>query len=408
MIPVDLQEGSFVELFKQPSINWLGKKWWFYGISAVMFAIGAISYVVQGGLNYGIDFTGGTIVFIKFQNAPDLDLLRDTLTTPDAAPPLIQRFGSTADNTVQVRLQRLLEGGQAVAAERERLIAALEEGFGPGAAAGDRVDFNNAGVSQIADYLIQRDPDGLKAQEKSTLELDGHYRQAAEKLLDYRNKEADGLVGFLDELGRSGVSTAVVASLKQGFHAGAFAIKGLESIGAVVGGDLRKRATLAVLLALGAMLIYIAFRFKPIYGVAAILALVHDVVITLGLFALTQKEISLTVIAALLTLVGYSVNDTIVIFDRVRENVRLMPKEPLSDILNLSINQTLSRTIMTSGFTFIAVFSLFLFGGEVLNGFSFALTVGIIAGSYSTIALASTVVDWWYRRFGQKTGRKTA
>ena len=119
--------------------------------------------------------------------------------------------------------------------------------------------------------------------------------------------------------------------------------------------------------------------------------------ITLGLFALTQKEISLTVIAALLTLVGYSMNDTIVIFDRVRENLRIMRKESLYQILNLSINQTLSRTIMTSGMTFLSVFALFLFGGEVLNGFSFALTIGIIIGTYSSIAIASPIVEWWYR-----------
>ena len=397
-----------MELFKQTSINWLGKKWWFYGISTALLAIGVIAYVARGGLNYGIDFTGGTIVFVKFQNAPDLDLLRATLNAPGSAPPLIQRFGPAADNTVQVRLQRLLEGGQSVEAERERLVAALGKAFGSGPDAGDRIDFNNAGASLIADYLTQRDPDGLKAQEKSALELDAHYRQMAGTLLDYRNKEADGLVASLDDLGRAGASPAAVASLEQGFRAGPFAIKGLESIGAVVGSDLRRRATLAVLLAFGAMLVYIAFRFKPIYGVAAIFALFHDVAITLGLFALTQKEISLTVIAALLTLVGYSVNDTIVIFDRVRENLRLMRKESLFDILNLSINQTLSRTVMTSAFTFIAVFSLFLFGGEVLNGFSFALTIGIIIGSYSTIALAATIVEWWYRKYGQKTRRRTA
>ncbi len=397
-----------MELFKQTSINWLGKKWWFYGISAALFAIGIVSYVTRGGLNYGIDFTGGTIVFVKFQDAPDLDLLRETLKSPDSAPPLIQRFGQADDNTVQVRLQRLLEGGQTIESERERLVSSLGEAVGSGQDTGGRIDFNNAGASQIADYLAERDPDGLRAQSKSALDLDAYYRQMAGTLLDYRNKEADGLVASLDELGQAGVSPAVVASLGQGFHAGPFAIKGLESIGAVVGSDLRRRATLAVLLAFGAMLVYIAFRFKPIYGVAAIFALFHDVAITLGLFALTQKEISLTVIAALLTLVGYSVNDTIVIFDRVRENLRLMRKESLFDILNLSINQTLSRTVMTSGFTFIAVFSLFLFGGEVLNGFSFALTIGIIIGSYSTIALAATIVEWWYRKYGQKTRRRTA
>ena len=143
--------------------------------------------------------------------------------------------------------------------------------------------------------------------------------------------------------------------------------------------------------------VYIGFRFRPIYGVAAIVALFHDVSITLGLFALTQKEISLNVIAALLTLVGYSVNDTIVIFDRVRENLRLLRKETLTQVINISINQTMSRTILTSGMTFLAVFSLFLFGGEVLNGFSFALTVGIIIGSYSTMGIAGPIVEWWYK-----------
>src|SRR5262249_40108184 len=151
------------------------------------------------------------------------------------------------------------------------------------------------------------------------------------------------------------------------------AIKGRETVGAIVGADLRRRATLAVGLSFLGMLIYIGLRFKPIYGVAPIVALFHDPGRTLGLFALAPKEISLPVIAALLTLVGYSVNDTIVVFDRVRENLRLNRKESLPRILNLSINQTLSRTIMTSGMTFLSVIALYLFGGEVLNGFSFAL-----------------------------------
>jgi preprotein translocase subunit SecF len=135
---------------------------------------------------------------------------------------------------------------------------------------------------------------------------------------------------------------------------------------------------------------------------------IHDIAITIGLFAVTQKEISLTVIAALLTLVGYSMNDTIVVFDRVRENLRIMRKESLYKILDLSINQTLSRTIMTSGMTFLSVFALFVFGGEVLNGFSFALTVGIIIGTYSSIGIASPIVEWWYRSIEQKSKRKAA
>jgi preprotein translocase subunit SecF len=228
-------------------------------------------------------------------------------------------------------------------------------------------------------------------------------------MLQYRNTTGGGLVSSLDDLKSvAGVSAASVEALKKAFFAGPFAIKAVESLGAVVGADLRRRAMLAVGLSFLAMMVYIGFRFKPIYGVGAIFALFHDLTITLGLFALTQKEISLTVIAALLTLVGYSVNDTIVIFDRVRENLRLMRKESLTRIINLSINQTFSRTIITSGFTFLSVFALFLFGGEVLNGFAFALTIGIIIGSYSTIGIASTLVEWWYGNAEQKTKSRTA
>jgi preprotein translocase subunit SecF len=213
------------------------------------------------------------------------------------------------------------------------------------------------------------------------------------------------LLTSLDSVKAAGASNAVTAALEKDFFVGPFAIKGLESVGAVVGSDLRRRATLAVGLSFLGMLVYVGFRFKPIYGVAGVVALIHDVSITLGLFAITQKEISLTVIAALLTLVGYSMNDTIVIFDRVRENLRIMRKESLYQVLNVSINQTLSRTIMTSGMTFLSVFSLFIFGGEVLNGFSFALTIGIIIGTYSSIGIASPIVEWWYRAIDNKARR---
>ncbi len=196
------------------------------------------------------------------------------------------------------------------------------------------------------------------------------------------------------------MNPAVLAIMNKSFYAGPFAVVGNRSVGAVVGSDLRNRAALAVGLSFLGMLVYIGFRFKPIYGVGAIVALFHDILITLGLFALTQKEISLTVIAALLTLTGYSVNDTIVVFDRVRENLRTMRKDSLARVLNLSINQTLSRTIMTSGMTFLSVLALLAFGGEVLSGFSFALTVGIIIGTYSSIAIASPIVEWWYQVIG--------
>jgi preprotein translocase subunit SecF len=146
------------------------------------------------------------------------------------------------------------------------------------------------------------------------------------------------------------------------------------------------------------MLVYLWFRFELIYGVAAVVACFHDTIITVGAFSLTNQEISLTVIAAILTLIGYSMNDTIVVFDRIRENLRLSRREPLADLVNRSINQTLSRTVLTSGLTFLTVLSLFVFGGEVLRGFSFALVVGILIGTYSSIAVAAPMLvayqDW--------------
>jgi preprotein translocase subunit SecF len=144
------------------------------------------------------------------------------------------------------------------------------------------------------------------------------------------------------------------------------------------------------------MLVYIAFRFEWIYGVAAVIAVFHDTIITIGFFSLFDKEITLTVIAALLTLVGYSMNDTIVIFDRIRENLKISRREPLEVVMNRAVNQTLSRTVMTSGLTFLTVIALFLFGGPVLHGFSFALVCGILVGTYSSVFVASPIVLFWH------------
>ena len=189
---------------------------------------------------------------------------------------------------------------------------------------------------------------------------------------------------------------------------GKFEIRSAQSVGPKVGQDLRRQAVMATLYALGGILVYIAFRFEWIYGVAAVLAVFHDVLVTLGIFALFQWEISLTVIAALLTLIGYSMNDTIVIFDRIRENTRLRRRDSLVQLANDAINQTLSRTVITSGLTFVSVVAIVLFGGEVLRGFALALTIGILVGCYSTIAVASPVMLWWEYMTGGKKGHGRA
>jgi preprotein translocase subunit SecF len=183
----------------------------------------------------------------------------------------------------------------------------------------------------------------------------------------------------------------ITEALNTGFQ-GKFDVLGAESVGPKVGTDLRTHAVYATLLALGGILVYIAFRFEWVYGAAAVFAVFHDTLITLGFFSLFNREINLTVIAALLTLVGYSVNDTIVVFDRVRENLKARRRDDLETVLNDSINQTLSRTILTSGLTFLTVLALFIFGGDIINNFAFAMVIGIIVGTYSSIAVASPLV----------------
>jgi len=183
----------------------------------------------------------------------------------------------------------------------------------------------------------------------------------------------------------------IINALNKGFQ-GQFEVLSATSIGPKVGDDLKRQAVFATLYALGGILIYIAFRFEWIYGAAAVFAVFHDTLVTLGLFSIFGREINLTVIAALLTLVGYSVNDTIVVFDRVRENLKNRRREDLETVMNDSVNQTLSRTILTSGLTFITVLALFVFGGEIINHFAFAMVIGIIIGTYSSIAIAAPLV----------------
>jgi preprotein translocase subunit SecF len=184
----------------------------------------------------------------------------------------------------------------------------------------------------------------------------------------------------------------VVKSFESDFYTSNFGIRNVDIIGPTVGKQLQKQAVLATLYSLLGMLVYLWFRFELIYGIAAVVAVFHDTLITVGMFSLLNVEISLTVIAAILTLVGYSMNDTIVVFDRIRENIKLLRRDSLTDIVNKSINQTLSRTVLTSGLTFLTVLSLYIFGGEVLHGFSLALVIGIIIGTYSSIFIAAPML----------------
>jgi preprotein translocase subunit SecF len=225
---------------------------------------------------------------------------------------------------------------------------------------------------------------------------DQQLRDLARNIIDYRTQHS-GLIRNLDELASvPGVTPQVLNVLKQVAYPEPFAVVKTEVVGPKIGAELQRKAILAVLYALGGMLVYIAFRFEWIYGAAAVIAVFHDTIITIGLFSLFNKEISLTVVAALLTLVGYSMNDTIVTFDRIRENLKIHRREGLEALINLSVNQTLSRTVLTSGLTLLTALALFLFGGQVLNGFSFALVCGIVVGTYSSVFVASPILIFWH------------
>ncbi len=267
------------------------------------------------------------------------------------------------------------------------MLATLNSAFNPNS--GGKLDINTAGQTALADRL--RDP----LTSAGVTLSDDQLQALVKSIAGYRDAHS-GLIANLDELASvPGVTPQALNVIKAQCFPGSFNIRSFEFVGPKIGADLRQQAINVVLIALAAMLVYIAFRFEWIYGVAAVIAVFHDTIITIGLFSLFNKQIDLTVIAALLTLVGYSMNDTIVTFDRIRENLRMQMRGTFSDIVNKSINQTLSRTVLTSGLTFLTAISLYIFGGQVLNGFSFALVVGIIVGTYSSIFIASPILVFW-------------
>jgi preprotein translocase subunit SecF len=380
-----------MEFFHEPKIDWMGIKWYFITLSLVLAAAGLISMVVKKGLAYGIDFRGGTVVTVKFSKAPNLDAIRGELDRQNLRGATIQRIGAVSDHEVIIGLDlKATASSQALDQGKRAIVTALSGLFGQGEAG--KLDFNNSSPQTVSEHLVAADPLGLSS--KGFDSATKAYRDLAEAIINFRNSPPrSGLISDFQELSSvPGVNAGVLATFRNDFYLSTFAVKNTQIVGPKVGKDLRQQALYVTLAGLGAMLVYIWFRFDLSYGIAAVVATFHDVIITLGFFSLLNKEITLTVIAALLTLVGYSMNDTIVVFDRIRENARLNKRENFVDLVNRSINQTLSRTILTSGLTFLAVLSLFLFGGEVIHGFSFALVVGVIIGTYSSIFIASPIV----------------
>ncbi len=377
-----------MEFFHDVNIDFLGKKWYFLAFSLIFSVAGVLSMLFWHGIPWGVDFRGGTLVTVKFTHTPDDNAIRAELDRAGLRNFKIQTELRT--NQVLIDLDVRETSEQALDQGKLTIIKALETN-----AAAGKVDLNNASSLTIKNYLVDKDP--LRA----GTDADQKYAALAQAIANYRDSALGGVMSSIDQL-KSAVDPAVVASLSDGFFLSDFGVRDVAIVGPQVGGQLRKQAALATIYSLAGMLVYLGFRFEWIYGVAAVVTVFHDTLITVGAFSLTNTDISLTVIAAILTLIGYSNNDTIVVFDRIRENIKLMRREKLSDIVNRSINQTLSRTILTAGLTFLTVLALFLFGGEVLHGFSLALVIGILIGTYSSIAIAAPILvayqDWRINR----------
>jgi preprotein translocase subunit SecF len=387
-----------IEFFKEPNIDWMGKAKYFYALSAILLLAGWTSVFLNHGLRYGIDFKGGTNVDVRFAQPPNIDQIRKGLTVQGLGNSEIQSISGgglgTNSNEVLIFVEQKGQGDEELDTARAQVITALNSIYG--VKDSSKPDFNAATLFSLAAVLNTNDPLHLSTN------AGDRYTQLARKILAFRDANKGGVLTNFDELsGVDGVTPTVLSTLKSNYALGGFTVRDVAVVGPKVGGELRRQAIFVTLYALAGMLVYIAFRFEWVYGAAAVLAVFHDVLITLGFFSLLHYEISLTVIAALLTLVGYSMNDTIVIFDRIRENNRLLRRESFADVVNKSINQTLSRTILTSGLTFLTVLVLFLMGGQVLRAFSFALVVGIVVGTYSSFGIAAPLVVAWNRWRGQ-------
>jgi preprotein translocase subunit SecF len=371
-----------VEFFKNTNIDFLGKKWYFLTFSLIFSVAGLLSIAFWHGIPLGVDFRGGTLVYVKYSHTPDPGAISNEIGRAGLKNARVQRYGAAANDEVLIQLDIQETSEQALDRGKLQIIQALESNATAG-----KHDLNNSSSIAIENYLLQKDPLKLGAGPDVTT----RYTSIAQAIVNYRDKSKGGVLSSIDEL-KAVADPATVASLQDNFFVSDFNIRNVEIVGPQVGQQLRKQAILATLYSLAGMLVYLALRFEWIYGVAAVLTVFHDTLITVGAFSLLGWEISLTVIAAILTLIGYSNNDTIVVFDRIRENIKLLRRDKLSDIVNKSINQTLSRTILTAGLTFLTVLALFLFGGEVLRGFSLALVIGILIGTYSSIAIAAPIL----------------
>ncbi len=384
-----------MEIFKKtPNIDFLKFRWFALALTIAIILAGILNMTIGHGLKMGVDFGEGTLVRVMYKEPISVSAIRQLLDDVGLGDSIIQESGKSGREfqirTVETRTTSQtgeeIEGHQILA---NKVISALQSKEDQQRLAQGMIDLNNIDSRSLTALLTE-----ISAENSEEL---------ASRIMTYRNEH--GIIVNWDELKKEPVSLPdeILNKLQARAFLGQMTVLSKETVGPQAGKELRKKATQAVIWSIIAMLVYIAFRFKGIeFGAAAIFTLSQDVLICLSIYSFTNREINLPIIAAFLTIVGYSVNDTIVIFDRIRELRKTMRKEPLEKIMNLSLNINLTRTIITSGTVFLAVLALFLFGGKVINDFAFIMLVGSIEGVYSTIFMSCPVVLWWNQLFGKK------
>jgi len=366
-----------------------------FSLSGIIIAVGIWNIAKEGKLNKGIDFSGGALIQVRFKNPVSITEVRQLLRNVGLGNSRIQEVEKGHREYIIRTMPPEEETAQELEAHDimgKKIIDILKTEEDRTAADKGLKDLNNIGIPELTSNLKSSFPD--KASE------------IAKKIINLRRNPEDfkGIIENFDQLTEKGISPEVITLLKEKTFLGSLAVRRKETVGSQVGEDLEKKAVQATVWALIGMLIYIGLRFKLAYGIAAIFTLAHDVIITLTFFSLSNRELNLPVVAAILTIVGYSLNDTIVIFDRVRDNLKGLRGLPFEEVLNTSINQTLSRTIITSGTTLMTVVALFLFGGEVINDFAFTMIIGVITGTYSSIYQSCSLLYFWKIIFKPKKG----
>ncbi len=385
-----------MQLFKTPNIKFLKYKYVALAVTGVIVLAGVLNITVFKGLKLGVDFGEGTMLRVMLKTQSNEGDVRDLLRSVGLGKSQVQKTGNTG-REFQIRAVEAANGKageldqlEAHEALADKIIAALRGGDGTAERARGLTDLNTVDERTLSGLLETAFP--------------GSGPDAAQKIIVYRTD--NGIIGVFQDIAGLGLKPEILAFLEEKTFLGKLTVLSRETVGPQVGADLRRKAVQATIWSLIGMLVYIAIRFKLEYGVAAIFTLAQDVLITMSLYSFTNREVNLPIIAGILTIVGFSINDTIVIFDRVRENQKIMRGKVLEEVMNVSLNQCLGRTIITSGTLFLTVGALFLFGGEVINDFAFLMLIGSIEGVYSTIYLSCPVVLFWQKWFKPKNARR--